>query len=105
MYRAVGRAGRGPGGRLVALRVGSIRKLAGRMETQLAVGVEGLEVAMAGTIAAETMQHASPPQCMGALAPGRDWPQFMSIGIAGMGLAVPLVGGQHAMVGRVPQPL
>ena len=105
MYRAVERTGRGPGGRLAALTLGSIRKLAGRIETQLAVGVVRLGVAMAATIAAETMQQASPPQCMGALADGCDWPQFMSIGIAGRDLAAPLVGGQHAMAGCVPQPL
>ena len=105
MYRAVGRIGRGPGGGGVSRTVGGIRKLAGRMETQLAVEIVRVGAAMAGTMAAETMQQASPPQCMGALAPGRDWPQFMSMGIAGMDLAAPLGVGQHAMVGRVPQPL
>ena len=54
---------------------------------------------MAGKIAAETIQQASPPQCMGRLASWRDWPQSMPVGIAVMDLA----GGQHAMVGCVPQ--
>lgn len=105
MYRAAVRIGGGPDGGRVARTVGGIRKLAGRMETQLAVEIVRVVVAMAGTIAGETMQQASPPQCIGALAPGRDCPQFMSMGIAGMDLAAPLAGGQHAMVGLVPQPL
>lgn len=101
----MGRIGRGPGGGGVSRTVGGIRKLAGRIETQLAVEIVRVGAAMAGTMAAETMQQASPPQCMGGLAPGRDWPQVISIGIAGMDCAARLVGGQQAMVGSVPQPL
>ena len=101
----MGRIGRGPGGGGVSRTVGGIRKLAGRMETQLAVEIVRVGAAMAGTMAAETMQQASPPQCMGGLAPGRAWPQVISIGIAGMDCAARLVGGQQAMVGSVPQPL
>jgi len=95
----VGTIARGLGGRLVALKVGSIRKLAGRMKALLPAGVERWRVAMAGKIAAKTIQQASPPQCMGRLASWRDWPQSMPVGIAVMDLA----GGQHAMVGCVPQ--
>jgi hypothetical protein len=105
MYRAVVGTVPGPGGRFAALTVGRMCKLAGRIEAQQAVGVERLAVAIAGTMAAETMQQAWPPQCMGGLAPGRDWPQVISIGIAGMDCAARLMGGQQAMVGSVPQPL
>ena len=50
-----------------------------------AIGVERLEAVIAGTVAGEIMQQASPVQCMGAVETGRDRPQLMPMGI---GMAV-----------------
>ena len=67
-----------------------------------AIGVESLEAVIAGTVAGEIMQQASPVQCMGAVATGRDRPQFMPMGI---GMAVLWGWGQQSMVGWLPQAL
>jgi hypothetical protein len=78
-----------------------MRNVAGRIETALKTGFIRMGADCAGTVAGESMQQVLPAQCMGALAIGRDWPQVMPMGIAGMDMVVG--GGQQSIVGRLLQ--